>query len=290
MRYFSRAALLGTAALAGYCGQVSAEPSSTGDAVAVESFCRGLSKRINNFDAQQCRDADLQAAAAVSNARRPLLYRDFPAAATALAPKRVLILGGIHGDELSSVTVVFQWIELLKSGRYQRYHWRVLPLTNPDGLFAETSTRVNVRGVDLNRNFPSPNWTSQALNYWKKKAKSDPRRYPGPSAGSEPETRWIVEQIQQFRPDAIVSVHAPYGILDFDGPKDPPKKLGYLRLQPLGVYPGSLGEYAGLSLKLPVITMELPQATQSPSASQSGRIWSDLLGWLDKTITTPASP
>ena len=47
---------------------------------------------------------------------------------------------------------------------------------------------------------------------------------------------------------------------------------------------GSLGDYAGLSLKLPVITIELPQATQPPSAAQSGRIWSDLLAWLDQNV------
>ncbi len=252
--------------------------------MAAETICRGLSERLQNFDAQPCRDAELAPAKPLSVGKRPLLYRDFPAAAANVAPKRVLILGGIHGDELSSVAVVFQWIELLKSGRYDRYSWRVLPLTNPDGLFARPATRVNARGVDLNRNFPSPQWSSQALSYWKDKTRSDKRRYPGPEAASEPETRWIVEQIEQYQPDAIITVHAPYGVLDFDGPQDPPKKLGYLRLQPLGIYPGSLGDYAGLSLKLPVITLELPQAHLSPSASQSGRIWSDLLVWLDKTI------
>ncbi|WP_439639857.1 M14 family zinc carboxypeptidase [Nevskia sp.] len=252
--------------------------------MAAETICRGLSERLQNFDAQPCRDAELAPAKPLSVGKRPLLYRDFPAAAANVAPKRVLILGGIHGDELSSVAVVFQWIELLKSGRYDRYSWRVLPLTNPDGLFARPATRVNARGVDLNRNFPSPQWSSQALSYWKDKTRGDKRRYPGPEAASEPETRWIVEQIEQYQPDAIITVHAPYGVLDFDGPQDPPKKLGYLRLQPLGIYPGSLGDYAGLSLKLPVITLELPQAHLSPSASQSGRIWSDLLVWLDKTI------
>ncbi|MBA4286672.1 MAG: murein peptide amidase A [Xanthomonadaceae bacterium] len=260
----------------------------TPSAVAADTICRGLAERLHNFDAQPCRDAELAPAKPASVGKRPLLFRDFPAAAANVAPKRVLILGGIHGDELSSVSVVFQWIELLKSGRYDRYAWRVLPLTNPDGLFARPSTRVNSRGVDLNRNFPSPKWSSQALSYWKDKANGDKRRYPGPEAGSEPETRWIVEQIEQFRPDAIVTVHAPYGILDFDGPQDPPRKLGYLRLQPLGIYPGSLGDYAGLSLKLPVITLELPQAHISPSASQSGRIWADLLNWLDRTIAKPA--
>jgi len=279
-----RPAALAASLIVAAAGSATAQAATRSSAVAADTICRGLSDRLHNFDVQPCRDAELAVAAPTSVSRRPLLYRDFPAAPGQAAPKRVLILGGIHGDELSSVAVVFQWLELLKSGRYDRYVWRVLPLTNPDGLFAKRPTRVNARGVDLNRNFPSPKWKTHALSYWKHKAKSDQRRYPGPEAGSEPETRWIVEQIEQFRPDAIVSVHAPYGVLDFDGPHDPPKKLGYLRLQPLGVYPGSLGDYAGLSLNLPVITLELPQAQTSPSASQSGRIWSDLMVWLDRTI------
>ncbi len=254
-----------------------------------DAVCAQLAERIRGFDAQQCLLAGLEVVTAKSAQNRPLLVRDFTAGATPKSgiPKRVLLLGGIHGDELSSVSVVFQWIEQLKADRFQRYQWRVLPFTNPDGLFAKPSRRVNAHGVDLNRNFPSPNWQDRAPGYWKDKTKSDPRRYPGPSAGSEPETRWIVDQIKTFKPDVIVTVHAPYGLLDFDGPREPPRKLGYLRLQPLGVYPGSLGDYAGVSLKLPVITLELPQAETSPSATQSNRIWADLLAWLDKNVGVP---
>lgn len=258
-------------------------------AAPVEKACLGLESRVRNFQAQQCRDAGLSMAKTKSVEGRPLLFRDFaPITAPRGVAKRILLLGGIHGDELSSVAVVFQWVELLKSDRFQHYQWRVLPSANPDGMFATPSQRTNAHGIDLNRNFPTPDWLSRAPTYWKSKAKSDPRRFPGTQPGSEPETRWIVDQIREFKPDAIVSVHAPYGLLDFDGPRDPPKKLGYLRLQPLGVYPGSLGEYAGLSLKLPVITMELPQSDEAPSASQSGRIWADLLGWLDKNIAAPS--
>lgn len=258
------------------------------DTDPVAGACAALAAQIRNLEAQRCLDADLQAAALRSSRGRPLLYRDIaPISTPDGAPKRVLLLGGIHGDELSSVAVVFQWLELLKSDRFQPYEWRVLPSVNPDGLFAAKAQRTNARGIDLNRNFPSPDWLARAPQYWRSEARSDPRRYPGTQPASEPETRWIVEQIHDFKPDAIVSVHAPYGVLDFDGPQDPPRKLGYLRLQPLGVYPGSLGEYAGLSLKLPVITLELPHASEAPSAAQTGRMWADLLGWLDRNIAHP---
>ena len=89
--------------------------------------------------------------------------------------------------------------------------------------------------------------------------------------------------IEEFKPDAIVSIHAPYGVLDYDGPDVPPERFGYLRLNQLGTYPGSLGNYAGIYLQLPVITLELPHAGLMPTAAQSQRIWSDMLSWLEKT-------
>src|SRR5690606_37420160 len=112
-----------------------------------------------------------------------------------------------------------------------------------------------------------------------------------PSSASEPETRWLLDQIQQFRPDAIIAVHAPYGVLDYDGPRTPPDRFGFLHLQVLGVFPGSLGNYAGVGLGLPVITLELPHAGSMPNEQQSQQIWSDMLRWLDLNLprseTTP---
>ena len=143
---------------------------------------------------------------------------------------------------------------------------------------------MNAQGVDLNRNFPNNESKDASIKYWKTRAYSDPRRYPGPSALSEPETRWIVELIKTFKPDAIVAVHAPYGIVDFDGAATPPKKLGSLYLKLLGTYPGSLGNDAGLQQKIPVITVELPHAGIMPSKQEVGRIWTDLVRWLRKNI------
>ncbi|MBL6749086.1 MAG: DUF2817 domain-containing protein [Nevskia sp.] len=250
------------------------------------SACAELARRISGFDAEQCRLAGL-AQAAASAQGRPLLYRDFAPRRASGEPHRVLVLGGIHGDEFSAVVVAFQWIERLKNDRFQPYQWRVLPCVNPDGLMAQPARRMNANGVDLNRNFPAPDWEARALKFWSARTGHDPRRYPGPKAASEPETRWVLEQIRSFRPDAIVSVHAPLNVLDFDGPYNPPVKLGYLRLQPLGSYPGSLGDYGGDFLKLPVITLELPTARHTPSADQSARILDDLIDWIDTALRKP---
>jgi hypothetical protein len=178
--------------------------------------CEQLSARLQSVDLQACKRLQLRIGDRATRRGRPLLYRDFePLGAAPGAPqRRVMLIGGIHGDELSSVSIVFQWMRRLQQQGTPALRWRVIPSANPDGLFSRPPTRINASEVDLNRNFPSADWNSKALDYWKQRTRSDPRRYPGASAASESETRWLVEQIHEFKPDAIVSVHAPYGVLD----------------------------------------------------------------------------
>ena len=271
------AALLLTTGSAGAAVPTAAVP-------AADTLCNQLAERISGFNADQCRLAGLKPSA-ISSEGRPLLQADVPAAQAGIkSPRRVLVLGGIHGDEFSAIVVAFQWMERLRGDRFQRFQWRFLPCANPDGALADKAHRTNAHGVDLNRNFPTPDWTAKAVSYWKNKTRSDPRRFPGKQAASEPETRWLIGQIESYKPDAIISIHAPLNVLDFDGPYTPPAKLGYLRLAPIGTYPGSLGGYGGMFLRLPVITPELPTATHTPSAEQSGRILSDLIVWLNKSL------
>ena len=79
------------------------------------------------------------------------------------------------------MSIVFRWLEQLKRepGEAARYQWRVIPVLNPDGLLAKPPTRVNARGVDLNRNFPTENWSLRASHYWSVSTRRDPRRFPG---------------------------------------------------------------------------------------------------------------
>lgn len=253
-----------------------------------EMACRLIGGRLQSVGVEQCLNAGLQVAVGASAQGMPLLYRDYPATSRRTTPKRVLMIGGIHGDELSSVSIVFQWMQRLEEARFQPFHWRVLPCANPDGLLLRPPTRVNAGGVDLNRNFPTRDWQAESVAYWERRTGRDPRRYPGPAALSEPETRWLVREIEAFRPDAIVSVHAPYGVLDFDGPREPPDRFGYLHLHQLGTYPGSLGNFAGINIGLPVITLELPHAGIMPSPQQQQRIWADMLTWLEKNLPEEA--
>lgn len=168
--------------------------------------------------------------------------------------KRILVIGLIHGDELPAGTMVQLWMERLQAIDPVS-SWRILPVSNPDGY--KMNSRMNSRGIDLNRNFQTSDWQELAQKYWKEKGHSNPRRFPGESAGSEPEVQCIQKHIESYQPDFVVAIHTPYAVLDFDGPKLSFPKFIQLPWQSLGNFPGSLGRYMWVDRKVPVLTIEL---------------------------------
>ena len=248
-------------------------------------LCDDFYARLPSVKRSLCEDAKLQPSVARSVKGRTIYTRDVHPADARL---RVLVIGGIHGDELSSASVALHWIGLAQAAP-QQTHWRFIPALNPDGLFSRPSRRVNANGVDLNRNFPTPNWKRDAPFYWEKRTQKDPRRWPGKTPLSEPESKFLFEEMQRFKPNLIVSIHAPYGVLDFDGPLVPPVHLGRLYLDQVGIFPGSLGHYGGVHKGMPVVTIELPAALKTPPDAEIRRMWQDLQRWMGETLG-PTSP
>ena len=262
------------------------EPSTNGDALT--ATCRRIGNKLGSVSFEECMDVGLELSGAEAVSSTPILVKEYPPLDTRAARGRVLLIGGIHGDEYSSVSVVFKWMRILNRFHSGLFHWRISPLMNPDGLLRKKSQRMNANGVDLNRNFPSPNWHEETRDYWVRRTSSNPRRYPGEDPLSEPESRWLSDEIDRFEPDVIVSVHAPHGVLDFDGPPEAPKRFGSLHLNLLGTYPGSLGRYAGVHKEIPVVTIELERAGTMPSLEEQRQIWLDLVRWLKTRL--PAEP
>ncbi len=262
------------------------EPSTNGDAAT--AVCRRIANKLASVTFGECMGIDLGPSGGLAVSGTPILIKEYPPLPSRQARGRVLLVGGIHGDEYSSVTIVFKWMGILDRFHSGLFHWQISPLMNPDGLLRRKSQRMNANGVDLNRNFPCPNWMEATRDYWVRRTSSNPRRYPGTSPLSEPESRWLDDEIKSFRPDVIVSVHAPLEVLDFDGPPAAPKRFGSLHLNLLGTYPGSLGRYAGVYREIPVVTIELPSAGIMPPVSEQKRIWLDLVRWLKTRL--PAEP
>jgi len=250
---------------------------------SVAELCARIGGKLGSVTRQECLERTLKPSGGLSVKGAPILQAEYPPLPSREPLGRILLLGGIHGDEYSSVSVVFKWLKKLDRNHSGLFHWRVVPLLNPDGLLRAKSQRMNENGVDLNRNFPSHNWHEEAEDYWVRRTSKNPRRYPGTAPLSEPESKWLYDEIDRFRPTVIVSVHAPSHVVDYDGPKDPPKRLGPLYLNLMGTYPGSLGRFAGVLMGLPVVTIELPSAGIMPSSAEQTRIWNDLVRYLRTT-------
>lgn len=155
--------------------------------------------------------------------------------------RRVLIIGGIHGDEAGTrvarafVTYLVAHPSAIPSGT----ELDIVACANPDGFAAQT--RGNSRRVDLNRNFPARTWRFMRWG----------RLTSGRRAASEPETRVIVRLLSR-RYARVVSLHSKAGWVDGSGRGG--SVLGrriaraagvrYGDPAPTGSYPGSLGTYA----------------------------------------------
>lgn len=181
-----------------------------------------------------------------------------------------LFLGGIHGDEIPTVYVTLKLAHYIKDNPSVVRDKCIIiaPLVNPDGFFSNPPRRVNARGVDLNRNFPTREWSSRALREWQRKHGGNKRYYPGRKGGSETETMFQVALIKRYRPGKILAVHSPLNVYDFDGPSsDLDSFSNWLEkiseetghpLKRFGFFPGSLGNYAGQERAIFTLTLELP--------------------------------
>ena len=258
--------------------------------IDMRAVCTLVGNKLTSISFDECLQRELVESGAYTAMGRPLLYKNYPPLSGKTPNARILLIGGTHGDEYASFSVVFKWMKILDQHHSGLFHWHIIPAFNLDGLLKSPAIRMNHNGVDLNRNLNTGDWYS-ALLHWEQETRGNPRRYPGPTAESESETQWLVEEINAFKPDAIISVHAPYGIVDYDGPQlvKPPGTIGRLKLGDIGTFPGSLGRYAGEKLAIPVLTIELASSRYMPADQDLRNMWVDLVRWLINNITSRCS-
>lgn len=173
----------------------------------------------------------------------------------------VLILAAIHGDEPETTVVVSEALRCLPAGDLRA---AVILCGNPDGLLR--GTRGNARGVDLNRNFPTSNWSSDPVHY--KSRANDARDIalsPGANPASEPETTALLALIDRLKPRAVVSLHSALACVDDSGASHLGRQLADRCALPFLTEigyptPGSMGTWAG-ERGITLVTLELEDAS-----------------------------
>lgn len=164
---------------------------------------------------------------------------------------KVLILGGVHGDEPEGIVAAKGLIEHLRNDFNLNLNLTIIPEFNPEGMLLKT--RGNSNKVDLNRNLPTKDWSPIAASE---------RYFPGPNPMSEIENSFLVDWIKSEKPDVIYSLHSWKPMLNINGllpEADVISKItGYIIDPDIGYpTPGSLGTYAGFENKIPTLTYEI---------------------------------
>jgi murein peptide amidase A len=173
--------------------------------------------------------------------------------------KEYLIVAGIHGGyEGNTIALANELITHINENPGvipSDVTLYIIRNMNPDGEARDDGVdgRVNNNGVDLNRNFPSDNWTKD----WDRDGCWIYRPTTGGLyAGSEPETRSVISFVRSHKIEALISYHsAALGVFPGGVPwEEPSKRLakalskatGY-RYPPIDtgcVYTGTLADWA----------------------------------------------
>lgn len=171
--------------------------------------------------------------------------------------KPLILMGGVHGDEplgvhLAQQTLAFLQDDAKKAQPKVRRPWVLIPILNVDGY--TKGTRVNGRGVDLNRNYPANSWSPHF----------EKERYnPGPHAGSEAEIKAVVQLIEKVSPRLLIHCHSWQPMIvcaGEPGMKDAERlsrSSNYKVVPEIGYpTPGSLSQFGWFDRKIPVICIE----------------------------------
>ncbi len=271
----------------------------------VKTFCDRISQAYVMFkwkpSVEGCGDRGINWRSQLkSHGGSPLIYAEFGHGAST-----TLVLGGVHPDELTPIPITFKFANHLQANPNlipEGSRVIIAPLVNPDGFFRRGASRTNGRGVDVNRNFFTQDWYATAKNWWAEKRNKNVSHFPGHIPNSEIETLFQIWLIDTYKPDKIISVHAPLGFYDYDGPGDQkPRALTEseekartlvrnmsansrnYKIVDFTFYPGSLGNYAGNERGIPTVTLEL----ETTNPEKLAEYWTQFSPGLEQAVKYP---
>lgn len=177
-----------------------------------------------------------------------------PVIAEAL-PTKILLTAAMHGDEPEGVYLMEQFLNTRACDRLPAgVDLYVVPCLNPDGYAAHA--RFNGRRVDINRNFPTSDWSAEARAE---------RYFPGVQPGSEPETQAIMQWAERERPHLVINFHSWNPMVNFNGDcEDLAQVMSAVNGCPVTSdmgypTPGSTGTWLWEAVRVPSITLEIQE-------------------------------
>jgi protein MpaA len=208
---------------------------------------------------------------------RPITAYSFGSGSTV-----ILFTAGIHGSEPSSTTTLQAWVEYLKVNGYtipSNKRLVIVPNTNPDGI--ASNTRNNSRDVNIDRNFPTANWSASIES-----ANGTLPMGGGAHPGSEPETTALINLTRQLRPRLSVAFHAQGRLVGANKVADSvaigsvyASTVGYKTMYDnaeaiMGyTITGEYEDWMGEELRIPAILIELPSSAGNNLSSQLTALW-----------------
>lgn len=198
----------------------------------------------------------------------------------------VVYIGALHGNELSSKILLDRWATELENNPSKIPAGRsvvVIPNTNPDGVSA--NSRLNSRGVDLNRNFPANDWKSSITIPGGQLLAAG----GGSSSLSEPESAAIANFVSSNRPRLLLSYHAVASIVEPNEAGNSLEKSNtYTKLTRYRTVPrsqstafahdttGALEDWMRDKLGLPALVVELGTKTGNEFDRNKSALWAML--------------
>jgi len=164
----------------------------------------------------------------------------------------ILIVGGVHGNEWEGVSAARGLVAKLMEDNSFNLDITIVPELNIDGVIR--CQRKNSNSIDLNRNLPTADWTSEV---------HQEKYNPGTSPNSEPENIALAKYINSNNLKFIYTLHSWNPILNTNGDCDAVVKpiaeaTGYDVSPSIGYpTPGCLGTFTGLEKNIPTLTYEI---------------------------------
>jgi hypothetical protein len=149
--------------------------------------------------------APVKATLGFTREERPIEIYYFPGS----SDKKALIIGGMHGSELSSIAVAQKLIEELSIGYKPYYHVIIIPSLFPDNAAAALKFPRDIgsaKNIGRYTSEESPDPNRQMPELGKPFDAEQPVDHHGRSI--ERENQLLLDLIQQYAPSRIVNLHA----------------------------------------------------------------------------------